>query len=57
MPELQTNCPWCNQLTEIIWVHGHGQCILCWINIDECCRGEQGNNLTKTECDEEENTD
>jgi len=57
MPELQTNCPWCNQLTEIIWVHGHGQCTLCGINIDECCRGEQGNNLTKTECDEEENTD
>jgi hypothetical protein len=21
-------------------VHGHGQCSVCGINIDECCRGE-----------------
>ncbi len=55
MQELQTICPWCNQLTEIIWIHG--QCGLCGVNIDECCRGEQCNNLTKAECDEEENTD
>ena len=57
MPDLQTNCSWCTQLTEIIWVHGHWQCALCGISIDECCHGYQCNNLTKTECDEEENTD
>lgn len=34
-------CPWCGQITRIIWVHGHGQCALCHTNIDECCRGEK----------------
>lgn len=34
-------CQWCGQPTSIIWVHGHGQCAICRINIDECCRGEQ----------------
>ena len=34
-------CNWCNQQTVIIWVHGHGQCSVCGINIDECCRGEE----------------
>jgi len=34
-------CNWCNQQTVIIWVHGHGQCAVCGINIDECCRGEE----------------
>jgi hypothetical protein len=34
-------CPWCGQLSQIIWVHGHGQCSLCGTNIEECCRGEQ----------------
>ena len=33
-------CNWCGKPTEIIWVHGHGQCKYCGINIDECCRGE-----------------
>lgn len=36
-----TICNWCNQQTVIIWVHGHGQCAICGINIDECCRGEE----------------
>ena len=31
-------CNWCNQPSVIIWVHG--QCAVCGINIDECCRGE-----------------
>ncbi|HKI79465.1 MAG TPA: hypothetical protein VKA26_13065 [Ignavibacteriaceae bacterium] len=35
-----TVCTWCNQPTNIIWVHGHGQCAVCETNIDECCRGE-----------------
>ena len=33
-------CNWCNQPSTIIWVHGHGQCSVCGINIDECCKGE-----------------
>ena len=38
-----TLCSWCAQPTQIIWVHGHGQCSLCGTNIDECCRGENCN--------------
>jgi len=34
-------CNWCNQPSLIIWVHGHGQCSVCGINVDECCRGEE----------------
>ena len=37
-------CSWCNQPSTIIWVHGHGQCSVCGINVDECCRGEQDDN-------------
>ena len=33
-------CNWCNQPSRIVWVHGHGQCSICGINIDECCQGE-----------------
>jgi|GEM_PF-3453512 len=33
-------CPYCGQITTLIWVHGHGQCAHCSTNIDECCRGE-----------------
>lgn len=47
-------CPWCNYPAEIVWVHGHGQCSNCGINIDECCRGEQCNQLIKTPDDEED---
>lgn len=35
-----TSCPWCGQNVTLIWVHGHGQCPNCRINVDECCRGE-----------------
>ena len=38
-------CNWCNQPSEIIWVHGHGQCSVCGINVDECCRGEEAHPL------------
>jgi len=40
-------CPYCGQLTKVVWVHGHGQCMFCKTNFDECCRGENmddGNN-------------
>ncbi|OGU36016.1 MAG: hypothetical protein A2068_00175 [Ignavibacteria bacterium GWB2_35_6b] len=33
-------CNWCGVQTKIIWVHGHGQCANCGINIEECCKGE-----------------
>lgn len=38
-----TLCSWCGQLTQIVWVYGHGQCSYCGTNIDECCRGENCN--------------
>jgi len=34
-------CNWCNQPSVLIWVHGHFQCSVCGINVDECCRGEE----------------
>ncbi|QQS35647.1 MAG: hypothetical protein IPM56_15590 [Ignavibacteriales bacterium] len=48
-------CPWCSTETKIIWVHGHGQCLNCGINIDECSRGEQcsENNSPAENTDEE----
>ncbi|HMU69062.1 MAG TPA: hypothetical protein PK511_12250 [Chitinophagales bacterium] len=34
-------CPFCGHLSQMLWVHGHGQCAICGMTIDECCRGEQ----------------
>ena len=39
-------CNWCNNPSNIIWVHGHGQCSKCGIIIDECCRGEEAQPLS-----------
>lgn len=36
-------CLYCGQLAELVWVHGHGQCAACGINVEECCRGEHCN--------------
>ena len=33
-------CPARNRATEIVFIHGHGQCSFCKTNIDPCCRGE-----------------
>ena len=33
-------CSACHKATEIVWVHGHGQCSFCKTNIDPCCSGE-----------------
>jgi hypothetical protein len=33
-------CNYCGSALQIVWVHGHGQCHSCKVNIDECCRGE-----------------
>lgn len=34
-------CNWCCQVAVLVWVHGHYQCSVCRINVDECCRGEK----------------
>lgn len=36
----QVRCRYCGKVTQVVWVHGHGQCAYCHTNIDECCRGE-----------------
>ena len=41
MKNTKQPCPACNRPTEIVWVHGHGQCEFCKINIDPCCSGEE----------------
>jgi len=41
-----SNCNWCGQPSTIIWVYGHGQCSVCGVNVDECCRGEEAHPLT-----------
>ena len=33
-------CPWCLKLLCLIWVHGHGQCAHCGINVRPCCEGD-----------------
>lgn len=38
----RVRCNYCGNDSQIIWVHGHGQCRVCGTNIDECCRGEHG---------------
>ncbi|MBU2494511.1 MAG: hypothetical protein KJ571_17955 [Bacteroidetes bacterium] len=40
IPPNKIICNWCGIPAIIIWVHGHGQCSNCGINIDECCKGE-----------------
>lgn len=33
-------CGYCGTEAPLVWVHGHGQCGNCGINIQECCQGE-----------------
>ena len=40
-PSLQPHCPNCGQPEQIVWVHGHGQCAYCKMNVMPCCDGEQ----------------
>ena len=40
MNGLLFRCPYCGQIAELVWIHGHGQCSACGTNVDECCRGE-----------------
>lgn len=34
-------CVYCGSAAPLVWVHGHGQCSACGINVEECCRGER----------------
>ena len=33
-------CVNCGQPENIVWVHGHGQCVYCKVNVQPCCSGE-----------------
>jgi hypothetical protein len=33
-------CAYCGAEAPLVWVHGHGQCARCGINVQECCQGE-----------------
>ena len=39
-PILQPQCPSCGRPENIVWVHGHGQCAHCHMNVMPCCDGE-----------------
>jgi len=39
--EYDRRCDYCGTKAPVVWVHGHGQCSNCGINVEECCRGEQ----------------
>ena len=32
-------CPAYGQPEQLVWVHGHGQCAHCWMNVMPCCDG------------------
>ena len=33
-------CPACGAPETLVWVHGHGQCAHCHMNVMPCCDGE-----------------
>lgn len=41
MSQPTQHCPWCHRPTRPVWVHGHGQCEHCRINIEPCCSGDE----------------
>ena len=38
-PALMPRCPACGHPESIVWVHGHGQCGHCHMNVMPCCDG------------------
>jgi hypothetical protein len=38
--EESRQCTYCGAKAPLVWVHGHGQCANCGINVRECCQGE-----------------
>jgi hypothetical protein len=41
---MMERCLYCGFVGELIWVHGHGQCARCHINVEPCCQGEPSPN-------------
>ena len=37
----QICCPYCASAQQVVYVHGHKQCVKCGINVSPCCSGEQ----------------
>jgi len=37
--QLMARCPACGQPEALVWVHGHGQCAHCHMNVMPCCDG------------------
>ena len=40
MPHVMPRCPACGAPESLVWVHGHGQCAHCHMNVMPCCDGE-----------------
>ena len=38
-PHVMARCPACGQPEQLVWVHGHGQCAHCHMNVMPCCDG------------------
>lgn len=38
-PAPAVRCPACGYALRIVWVHGHGQCAKCGVNVQPCCDG------------------
>ena len=36
---LDINCPWCQALVELLFVHGHQECPNCHRVVEPCCEG------------------
>ena len=39
-PHVMPRCPACGRPEQLVWVHGHGQCAHCHMNVMPCCDGE-----------------
>jgi hypothetical protein len=37
---IMPRCPACGAPEQLVWVHGHGQCAHCHMNVMPCCDGE-----------------
>lgn len=38
-PDCPARCVYCGSPLQVVWVHGHGQCARCGVNVDPCCGG------------------
>ena len=37
--QVMPRCPACGKPEQLVWVHGHGQCAHCRMNVMPCCDG------------------